>query len=98
MPDYGTCTQCGKEIDPHVGYSNAGGVNERLCLPCQFPGAAHKQRKAIDGVVIHRKQASGISLAFAPVGRISMWLGELVRRSRVANEAYATRPVESSRP
>jgi hypothetical protein len=58
MPDYGTCTQCGKEIDPHVGYSNVGGVNERLCLPCQFPGAAHKQRKAIDGVVIHRKQAS----------------------------------------
>jgi hypothetical protein len=98
MPEYGTCTQCGREIDPFVGYSNVSGIKERICLPCQFPGAAHKEQKAQVQVVIHRKQASGPSLPSGPLGRISMWLGELVRRSRVANEAHATGPAENSRP
>ena len=95
MPEYGTCSQCGREIDPLVGYSNVSGAQERICLPCQFPGSAHKQQQA--EVVIHRKQASGLSLASGPVGRISMWLGELMRRSRVANEAHAIGPAENSR-
>jgi hypothetical protein len=91
MPEYGTCTQCGKEIDPFVGYSNVSGIKERICLPCQFPGVALNERTAEVDVVIHRKQASG------PLGRISMWLGELMRRSRVANEAHAVGPPENTR-
>jgi hypothetical protein len=98
MPEYGTCTQCGREIDPFVGYSNVSGIKERICLPCQFPGAAHKEQKAEVHAVIHRKQSSGFSLTSGPVARISMWLGELTRRSSVANEAHATGPAENSRP
>jgi hypothetical protein len=97
MPEYGTCSQCGREIDPFVGYSNVSGIKERICLPCQFPGSAHKQ-EAQAPVVIHRKQASGLSLASGPLGRISMWIGELMRRSRVANEAHAVGPAENTRP
>jgi hypothetical protein len=96
MPEYGTCTQCGREIDPFVGYSNVSGIKERICLPCQFPGVAHKEQKAEVHAVIHRKQSSGFSLTSGPVARISMWLGELTRRSRVANEAHATGPAENS--
>lgn len=98
MPEYGTCKQCGREIDPSVGYSNVGGIKERICLPCQFPGAAQNERKVEVHAVIHRKQASGFSLAIGPLGRISMWLGELMRRSRVANEAHAVGPPENTRP
>ncbi len=96
MPEYGTCTQCGREIDPFVGYSNGSGVKERICLPCQFPGSVHHVQKAEVHAVIHRKQASGFSLASGPVGRISMWLGELMRRSSVANEAHASGPADNS--
>jgi hypothetical protein len=98
MPEYGTCSQCGREIDPLVGYSNVSGVQERICLPCQFPGAAHNQQQTVAPVVIHRKQAPGLPLTSGPLGRISMWIGELVRRSRVANEAHAIGPAENSRP
>jgi hypothetical protein len=96
MPEYGTCSQCGREIDPFVGYSNVSGIKERICLPCQFPGAAHKEQKAEVHAVIHRKTGLGFSLTSGPVARISMWLGELTRRSRVANEAHATGPAENS--
>ena len=96
MPEYGTCSQCGREIDPFVGYSNVSGIKERICLPCQFPGAPRKEQKAEVRAVIHRKQVSGFSLASGPLGRISMWLGELMRRSSVANEAHATGPAEHS--
>ncbi len=95
MPEYGTCTQCGREIDPFVGYSNVSGIKERICLPCQFPGAARKEQKAEVRAVIHRK--TGFSFTSGPVARISMWLGELTRRSSVANEAHATGPAENSR-
>lgn len=98
MPEYGRCTQCGKDIDPLVGYSNIG-VKERICLPCQFPGAAQLEQRARMQPVATRKPSSGFSISSGPVGRISMWLGELVRRSRVANEAHSTgRPVERLRP
>jgi hypothetical protein len=98
MPEYGTCTQCGREIDPHVGYSNVSGIKERICLPCRFPGAAHNAQNAEIQAVVHRKTGVGFSITSGPVARISMWLGELMRRSRVANEAHATGPAENSRP
>jgi hypothetical protein len=98
MPEYGTCTQCGREIDPFVGYSNISGIKERICLPCQFPGGAHTEQKAEVRAVIHRKGVSGFALASGSLGRISMWLGELTRRSSVANEAHATGPAENLLP
>ncbi len=83
MSDYGTCVQCGKAIDPAQGYSNrAGEAKQRSCIACQFPGGAHKNS-------FERRRYPRFAIGAGTVERIGISLGELWRRSRVAEEAHA---------
>ena len=93
MPEYGNCTKCGKKIDLQTGYSNRIDVKERFCIPCQFSetaqlGADPIKRMAKIQPTAGRKLTSVFGMVAGPVGRLGTSIGELRRRSRVANEAH----------
>ncbi len=90
MSEYGCCVQCGKEIDPRRGYSNGlGSGNQRSCIACQFPRSVRKD--SFDRRRLPRFPGSGA------VERIGISLGELIRRSRVADEAHAAGKTDQNR-
>jgi hypothetical protein len=93
MSEYGNCKKCGKAIDPQTGYSNRIAAKERFCIPCQFPDAARLGAHPIEQTatvqpIASRKLSSVLGIVTGPVGRLGTSLGELRRRSRVANEAH----------
>jgi hypothetical protein len=93
MPEYGKCTKCGKEIDLQKGYSNRIDVKERFCIPCQFSDAAQLgadpvKRMATIQPTAGQKLTSVFGIVAGPVARLGASIGELRRRSRVANEAH----------
>jgi hypothetical protein len=98
MPDYGRCAQCAREIDSQTGYSNRRG--ERICIPCQFSGAAHDENTANIQPAAGHKRSLRLGIGAGPLGRIVLSIGEFHRRCKVANEAHATESAahESRRP
>jgi len=87
MPDYGRCAQCAREIDSQTGYSNRRG--ERICIPCQFSGAALDENAANIQPAAGRKRSLRLGIGAGPLGRIVESIGEFHRRCQVANEAHA---------
>ena len=87
MPDYGRCAQCSSEIDSQTGYSNRRG--ERICIPCQFSGAAHDENAPSIQPAAGRKRSLRLGISAGPLGRIVESIGEFHRRCQVANEAHA---------
>jgi hypothetical protein len=93
MPEYGKCAKCGNAIDPETGYSNRLDVKERSCLPCQFPDSVrqgvHPVALAAEAQpIIRQKVSTGFNFGAGPVRRLGISISELLRRSRVAQEAH----------